>query len=368
MRVDAAGLLDLVERIHAGATCDSARVRSLEALSDAFGGAAVMNFRQAGAVIEDLGHARWPEESVALCTGRYNDPKQNEMLRLAPVVPLGMPVRGNSAGDGALENSEVYLHAMRPFGLVDSFGALLARTARDVSALSIFGYASAPRFDAEDEELLGRLIPALMSADRVRRLLIEAMETRELLSAALDRVGRPVAVVDERLGLHYANAPAQAVLTDGSALRHGSGRIAAVSPKADERLRAAVGAAVALNDAGSVVALGPGVNGSRANGAGVLRVEPLRASEAGVDRPLALIVGNRSLPVAAARLRALYGLTPKEAEIATLFAGGGGISDAAARLGRSVNTVKTLARAVYAKLGVEGSAQAAARIRDDFDG
>jgi hypothetical protein len=43
------------------------------------------------------------------------------------------------------------------------------------------------------------------------------------------------------------------------------------------------------------------------------------------------------------------------------------IVDAAVRLDRSVNTVKTAARAIYAKLGVRGHAEAGARIRADLD-
>jgi DNA-binding CsgD family transcriptional regulator len=362
MRLDAEGLLDLVDQIHAGGTCDIARKRSVEALSDAFGGAAVMLFRQAGAIVEDLDHARWPKESVHLCSGHYCDPGRNEMLRAMPALPIGVPMRADAAGDGVFERSEVYREGMKPFGLAPGpLGALIARTARDTSSISLMAHARALPFARKDEELLARLIPALTSADRVRRLLVEAMETRQMLEGALDRVGRPVAVVDDHLGLRYANAPARGLLEDGSALRIGSGRISAADPRANERLRAIVRAAVARGGTARFVPLG------ERRKANVLRVEPLRPGEAGVARPLALIVGNRPSSVQAGDLRVLYGLSPREADTAVLFAEGLGILDAATRLGRSVNTVKTAARAIYAKLGVRGHAEAAARIRGDLN-
>ena len=362
MRLDADGVLDLVDAIHAGGTCEASRERSVEALSDAFGGAAVMLFRQAGATVEDLYHARWPDESVHLCSGHYCDPRRNEMLRAMPVLPIGVPMRADAAGDGVFERSEVYRNGMKPFGLAPGpLGALIARTARDTSSISLMAHAKARPFGSEDEKLLGRLMPALMSADRVRRLLVEAMEARQLLADALDCVGRPVAVVDGRLGLHYANAPARGLLEKGAALRLGAGRVSAAEPRADERLRLTVRAAVARGGAARFVPLG------EHRDSGAVRVEPLRLDEAGVPQPLALIVGNRPSPIRASDLRAFYGLSPREADAAALFADGLGVVDTAARLGRSVNTVKTAARAIYTKLGVRGHAEAAARIRTDLD-
>ena len=362
MRVDAERLLDLIDRIHAGATCDEARARSLEAMSDAFGGAAVLLARQAGTMVEDLAHVRWPAGSLELYTGRYIDPRYNETMRLVPVMPLGVPISARVAGEGVFESSEVYREAIRPFGLGrTTLGTLLARTHRDFSNLAMVGWPGGRDFDEDDEELLTRLIPALTSADRVRRLLIEAMEARQLLSNALDRVGRPVAVVDERLGLRYANAPARAVLEDGSALRLRCGRLSAPQPGAGARLRAVVRAAIARDAVAGILPLSGGSSPH------VVRVEPLRPGEPGIDRPLALILGNRRSPVRQAELRALYGLTRREAEVAALFAQGLGVGEAAARLARSPNTVKTLARSVYGKLGVGGHAEAAARIRSDVD-
>ena len=98
----------------------------------------------------------------------------------------------------------------------------------------------------------------------------------------------------------------------------------------------------------------------------MVRVEPLRPGRAGVDRPLALIVSNRRRPLDPVELRTIYGLTRREAEVALLFAEGLGIGDAAVRLRRSVNTVKTAARAIYAKLGVGGHAEAGVRIQVDL--
>jgi DNA-binding CsgD family transcriptional regulator len=355
VRIDAERLIDLVNVIHAGAACDQARARSAQALSDAFGGAAVMLFRQADALVEDLEHAEWPEESVALCSGRFNDPQQNRLLRTIPNLPMNVPLRPDLADDGAFERSDVFVNAMLPYDLVHPLGALLARTERDVSIVSLMGRSRAGPFGGEDEQLLMRLMPALASADRVRRLLVEAMESRRMLSDALDRIPRPVAVVDEGMRLRYANSHAQTVLEDGSLLKVGSGRIAASEARADERLRASVRGAVS-GAAPDLVPLGPGT----------IRVEPLRPGEAGVEQPLALVTGSARLPISAEDLRALYRLTPREAEVAALFAAGMGIAEAAARLDRSPNTIKSEARSIYAKLGVQGHAAAAARIRDDL--
>jgi DNA-binding CsgD family transcriptional regulator len=175
----------------------------------------------------------------------------------------------------------------------------------------------------------------------------------------LDRIGRPVAVVDETMRLRYANAPAHAVFERG-ALRIASGRVGARGPDADDRLRSHVRGAVSPDARSGAVRAG--------RDAELFRVEPLRPSETGLSRPLAMIFGARPvLSVDPAALRAAYGLTPREAEVAALFARGLGVGEAAAELRRSVNTIKTEARAVYAKLGVRGASESALKIVSDFN-
>ena len=91
MRLNADGILDLVDLIHAGGTCDDSRRRSVEALSDAFGGAAVMIFRQAGAVVEDLDHARWPAGRWAVAPDDLQFPHE---------AGAGQCPAADDAGDG----------------------------------------------------------------------------------------------------------------------------------------------------------------------------------------------------------------------------------------------------------------------------
>lgn len=191
-------------------------------------------------------------------------------------------------------------------------------------------------------------------------MLVEETEAKTILSAALDGVGRLVAVVDAGLNLYYANAPARTAFAEGSVLRLGSGRLFATPPGADERLRSVVRRTAGSDGAGGIVLLR---SGRRAE---IVRIRPLRTDQNGPKRALALILGSHRLSLVPADLRTAYGFTAREAELALLFANGCGIGEAAARLRRSVNTVKTAARAIYAKLEVKSHAAAGARIQAEL--
>jgi DNA-binding CsgD family transcriptional regulator len=64
--------------------------------------------------------------------------------------------------------------------------------------------------------------------------------------------------------------------------------------------------------------------------------------------------GDRA--TAGERLRAIYGLTPAEAEVAVAVAGGEGLRAVAAGQGVALATVRTQAQQAYRKTGVRGQA------------
>lgn len=64
-----------------------------------------------------------------------------------------------------------------------------------------------------------------------------------------------------------------------------------------------------------------------------------------------------------APMRGIWALSPREREIAMLMAGGRNRPAIARTLGISINTVSTLSKRIYAKLGVHGRAELSNRIR-----
>lgn len=179
--------------------------------------------------------------------------------------------------------------------------------------------------------------------------------SRALLAHILGQVREGVMLVDARSGLLFANPQALKLIGDGGPLALRAGRIRCHDPASDRLLQRTVESACAA-DATYAQSL---IIRQRERIATVVTVKCARA--AGQDAH-ALLIAVRPDPDVrnlVATIRACFGLTLSEAEVAAEIGAGRSLFEIANSRGVSINTIRTQVKRIAAKLGCARQSQIA---------
>lgn len=283
----------------------------------------------------------------------------------------------------ALRRTEFHADWLRPRDFEVGAAVALVRQRTATATFYAVRYRRAGAFRVGDVRALTQLVPHLAAAAaltlRLAALHAERDLGRDLLAASPDAV----LAVDGDGRVHYANPAAERLLArgDGLALERaaggGMGRLRASTPGATVALRVRVAAAARLTDAAGVGVSGAGPLAlERPSGARpwTAVIAPLSPSSRAADAPArgfgafgdtaarARVLLHVSAPGSGGRgarhaqLRARYGLTPAEANVALAVGAGEGLAAVAALLGVGLATVRTQAQQAYRKTGVRGQA------------
>ncbi|PZQ47039.1 MAG: hypothetical protein DI556_18815 [Rhodovulum sulfidophilum] len=247
----------------------------------------------------------------------------------------------------APQGAESFLAAKAPVG------------ARHTALICLHRGGRRAEFDAGDVEMLGRLAPVFSQAARLSLRLREAEQG--LGGRGIGRI-----LVDAEARVLTMDARAEAQLDAHPEIAIVGRRIAVTATPAGGGL----GKLVAAACRGEAGGLGGGSGGDllvRSARTGlpelVLTVAPFTGAAAldlPVARAAAILIQDLRPGVdarAAARLAALFGLTPREAELATALAGGASLRDHAAARGVSHETTRTHLRSLFAKTGTARQAE-----------
>lgn len=265
-----------------------------------------------------------------------------------------------------LQRSLFYEEVMRP----QSLQGLVSMPMRigpqwDIGGIAIALPAQCERVSRRATDVLTWLAPFLQRAVTASVALGPQAATASDLAAALDAVDLGVLLVDGQARLLHANACGARLLARRDGLDVAgdpdSRRLVALRPVDTRSLHRAIGAAAAaaegqwLTDGGALKLARGGA--APALAVMVVPVGDLRARCVLAGRPLAMLLiddpERASAPdtAVAARLRALYGLTPAESAVARRIAAGLGLAQAAAALGIAPGTAHTHLRHVFDKTG-----------------
>ncbi|MCA9511431.1 MAG: helix-turn-helix transcriptional regulator [Myxococcales bacterium] len=227
-----------------------------------------------------------------------------------------------------------------------------------VSCFLVSRFVDMPDVPPLAVELLDILAPHLVNARRLWQQLEAARAREARWLAALDALATPIAIVDERARVAFANRGAHALFGQGDGLDVRDGELWC----ADGRTRRALGAAIAgavATSRGESLGAGGSFRVARPSGAPAfeLFVSPLAAATAG--RALASRAGaavvihdpSRGPIEPSAHLAALYGLTPAEARLAAALATGHSLDESADALSITKETARTRLRRVFEKTG-----------------
>lgn len=263
--------------------------------------------------------------------------------------------------DRLLPGTEWFAGWLQPLDLFHSAIAMIQPRPDLAFNLTLLRSRRAGPYRPEELALLQRLLPHLETALALHRRLSRAQALADASLQVLEGLPIGVVLLDERAAVLHATERARRLAADSGLLQFGAGDgLAASPPAAHARLQRAMRAAVATGSGRS----GGAGTGLRLEGLAGLQLHLLVAPLPGWRSPFgeraaaAVFVSAPSAELAALEpvLRALYGLTPAEAQLAQALVNGLSPQEYADAARLSLHTVRAQFKAAAAKVGVRRQA------------
>lgn len=282
-------------------------------------------------------------------------------------VTVGQVVQSSSMqSDRDFARSEFYNEAIRP---LDAFYGLIApqrRSRRRDIYITTGRVLGRDDFSSEDVAAMQALTAHVSMSLRVGEALAAAESRALAADAALNSLETGIVLVDYKAKILFANQRAEACFRPGEGMRLESAILAADEPATTTALHALI-ARCALSDALPDAAGGAIRLRRRARTPLELFVAPLRlrapqaesASIAAFDAAAMILISDpeRALAARRARLKARYGLTRAETDLAIEILKGDGRQAAADRLGVTLATARTHLQHIFEKTQVRRQAE-----------
>jgi DNA-binding CsgD family transcriptional regulator len=271
------------------------------------------------------------------------------------------PVGKATSSEGIISRSELlktewYGDFMRPQGLISGIGVTVLHEHGKLLSAGLFVPEKAEADQAEHVALVQRVTPHLQRAVKVNRQLGAVDFRWQAAEECFDRLAVGVVILSQNMTVQLANAEAERILRQQDGLgRDREGRLLAGSSDDDALLRA------------SVRALAADPHQTEANPGSVLRIRrrseeraynvllaaarPPHGMFGREERSVILFISEgRSREPSREQLATTFGLTLAESRLLQVLLQGHSLTEAADRLGNSINTVKTQLRALFDKL------------------
>jgi DNA-binding CsgD family transcriptional regulator len=236
--------------------------------------------------------------------------------------------------------------------------------------LSIFKPMHEQGFDAQQQDLVKRLLPHVQAAFNTWRILGAHQRTHELSYATLNALATAVLLINRESRILFANEAAEGLFADADGLAMRNGVLVGATVRETARIQAFVaGLFSPLNGArGTYVHPVARPSGKRAY---ACFAPPLRPSTGMYDltstQATILFIrdpaSRRTLEPEV--LEQLYGLTHCEALLASLLAQGVTLHDAAAARGISYETARCQLKNVFSKTGCRRQAELLALLAEE---
>lgn len=257
--------------------------------------------------------------------------------------------------------SPIYNELFRPHDL-DFIAAAAIRPNGQIWTLNIMRTRKMGPHDAESIAQLHLARPYLSRLLVFAEAMAQAANRGAL--ASLESSGTAAIMLDGVGQVAELNGPAHAVLGEGLAVRNR--RLVTQQPKSQAALDALIAASLSPNVSRAGVADAP-ISIPRPHRAALL-VDAIPARDQMIDafgrRGVILMIRDldqRPQPLPAL-LRRLYGMTPREAEVASLIGAGKSVGEVSDLVGLKQSSVRQLIKVVLAKAGVSRQAELVAAL------
>ena len=288
------------------------------------------------------------------------DGYRNHFIHLDPyrdylaAAPTGTLLQSDQAAPLSTRQHTAYFNDYERLG--DRYHALGSPLGRERDFLLYLGLSRGQRAGPYDEETLAfvrSLLPHMLRAVQIQRLIGSAVDAQRLSEAALDRLRIGVVLMDSALRVHFANGAALA-LANTFGLSLGESGLTLPSPRFNDRLQRLFNGALTANLPGNPAPGGDLTYARPGIGTLQLRVFPLLSSDepglAGQRVQVAVFLVRPGPPhLDAGQLAAQFGLTAAESRLAVRLAEGRSVAEAAKVTGISLATARTHLRNIFAK-------------------
>jgi len=247
-----------------------------------------------------------------------------------------------------------------PYGVVDILQYLLMQTHARLAAFAFARHESQGLVTEREVELGGLLLPHIRRAVTISNVLDARTIEKARMTETLNALQCGVVLTDERGAILFANASAEEMLSEGSAIRGAEGVLSAKALSAHKELASAI--RLAANDEAQIGKTGLSVRLTGLDEAPQFaHVLPMNGSELRTrlqpTAAAAVFIGRPEPEGEGAALAAAFGLTPAETHVLTGLLAGRTRGEMAAHLGITLATAKTHLINVFAKTGVKRQAE-----------
>ncbi|MCW3798060.1 hypothetical protein OMW55_09620 [Sphingomonas sp. BN140010] len=345
---------ELLPLLYTGITSERAWQTALDIIAARFTGAAIyLGTFETGGACSMESHGIDPACAV-LISGPLATFEANPLLRPMLSVPdKRAMLTAQMCGDRALVRSRVYEEALRPHGHRYTLGAVLDRSARQVSTIALTRPKGSGDFDGRDAATLDRLLPHLARAYALRRQFGAERTRNEHALGSFQQAGRATIVLSKTARILLLNAAARHLLAECDGLDERCGRLVLADRRSREAFQGKLGQVGTDGSSSAPRSLAIARPSGRAAYAASLA--PLASSRGGVAVVLTVLDRAVMPTPTQERLHQLYGLTPSEAHLARQLCEHD-LKQAADELCITLNTAKSHLKSIFDKVGVHRQA------------
>lgn len=288
------------------------------------------------------------------------DPYRDRLLSAA----AGTLLQSDQAAPLATRRHTEYFNDYeRPADRIHALGIPLGREKDYVLYLGLSRGRAAGPYEQETLEFLQHLLPHLLRAVQIQRLIGSAIEARQLCESAINNLRCGVVFLNSAGAVRFANTAAIEIATKFG-IRIGESGLSLPESRVNSRLQHLIFAASLSTEPGQLGAGGDFTYAKVGTGFLQIRVFPfLPSSEPalfGKSVNIAVFLICPGPPQLNTRqLSQQFGLTPAESRLATYLIRGETVTDAAKIAGTSIATARTQLRAIFAKTGTSRQAELA---------
>ncbi len=279
------------------------------------------------------------------------DPWQRALSR----APMGSVfISAEHLPEEELIRGEFYNDFARHHGLIRPMGALMPLASGVVASIAVERPFASRLFETEDKPRLGRVLPYVRNALQLRQRHRVDVIRADFGPAAINALSFGVVICDRAGRIVVANVAAERMARSSRNIAFSSRppTIRAVRRDQARRLAALINAAGSGGPGGAMMLATEEGEGSVA-----VLVSPLPPSldEAGARGRVMvwLRTTHGGLSVAAATIIALYGLSPRQADVALLLCDGLSLDEIAVRLDLKITTLRSHLAAIFLRTGAE---------------
>lgn len=361
MRTDTA---DIVEQIYAGTVDDAAWRLAMTSIADLVGAVCtcLLAFRPAdGALLRD--------ECYRFDQAMFSEYRRSWAARDPRLVPalahqVGVPVyEGRIMAIRDWKRAEIYNEFLRPAGIGWFLSVWLHRAADKAVCMSLQRASSEDGFAEFEAEALRPLVPHIRRALEIKDRLEFCQVRADTLSRSLNNVSFGVLVLDPQGRIIEANAFAAQLMCASNGIRMNPDRTLWLREPAGQQLRACIAdESPALQSENGLLHV-PRPMALPISVMTVALPDSHTGWISGNPRWMLLLFDpdRRIKPVCEVIARDLR-ISEREAEIVALLVSGYDLTNVAARLHISVNTVRTHLKAVFAKTGIRSQSALMLRV------